>query len=134
MKPSKSNPPIKFPNGSWSSRHKEWPNLKKDESGTHEKLVKSMLDLVVLGALAQSPAMGAYGIVSWILDKLNVLISPSRIYPVLKALEEEGLVARERTTKRKTYRLTEKGEARVETLTKSYGRVLDIITSETPGP
>ncbi|WP_457554920.1 PadR family transcriptional regulator [Candidatus Pyrohabitans sp.] len=77
-------------------------------------LIKKFLDLVVLSVLQEGPMHG-YSIIKTIFQRSGVLVSQGMLYPLLKQLESEGLVAREcdRKGRGKVYTLTPGGQEKV---------------------
>lgn len=91
-----------------------------------EKLLKGMLNIVVLRLIADQPTYG-YNIISSIRKRYGVYFGPSTIYPILCALEKKGYLKSEWTypitdhprspkpttpllRPRKIYVITEKGK------------------------
>jgi PadR family transcriptional regulator PadR len=78
------------------------------------KLMKGLLDLVVLQLLNQQPMHG-YQIITRIRKSFGVYFGPSTIYPLLGALEKKGQVSSiwnmENERPRKVYKLTNEGQA-----------------------
>jgi PadR family transcriptional regulator PadR len=78
------------------------------------KLMKGLLDLIVLQFLSTQPMHG-YQIITKIRKSFGVYFGPSTIYPLLGALEKKGFVnsewnmASERP--RKVYKLTNEGQS-----------------------
>lgn len=86
-----------------------------------EKLLKGMLDLIVLRLVAEKSTHG-YEIIQTIKRRYDVYLGPSTVYPVLSRLEAQGYLrsvwqfpplkhglGKRRTTPRKVYSLTPKG-------------------------
>jgi len=77
------------------------------------KLMKGLLDLIVLQYLGSQPMHG-YQIITKIRKSFGVYFGPSTIYPLLATLEKKGHVTSEwnMTTERprKIYKLTTRGE------------------------
>ncbi|MGQ9538758.1 MAG: PadR family transcriptional regulator [Candidatus Bathycorpusculaceae bacterium] len=76
------------------------------------KLMKGLLDLIVLQFLSSQPMHG-YQIITKIRKNFGVYFGPSTIYPLLNALEKSGYVKSEWDMKnerpRKVYKLTSEG-------------------------
>ncbi|MEM2518192.1 MAG: PadR family transcriptional regulator [Candidatus Bathyarchaeia archaeon] len=76
------------------------------------KLMKGLLDLIVLQFLSSQPMHG-YQIITKIRKTFGVYFGPSTIYPLLNALERSGYVKSEwdmsNERPRKVYRLTAEG-------------------------
>ena len=85
--------------------------------GTHQKeaqvkLMKGLLDLIVLQFLSSQPMHG-YQIITKIRKTFGVYFGPSTIYPLLAMLEKKGHVSSEWNMQnerpRKVYKLTNEG-------------------------
>ncbi len=78
------------------------------------KLMKGLLDLVVLQLLNQQPMHG-YQVITRIRKSFGVYFGPSTIYPLLGALEKKGQVSSiwnmDTERPRKVYKLTSEGQA-----------------------
>jgi PadR family transcriptional regulator PadR len=76
------------------------------------KLMKGLLDLIVLQFLSNQPMHG-YQIITKIRKNFGVYFGPSTIYPLLTTLEKKGFVNSEWNMKterpRKVYKLTTEG-------------------------
>lgn len=77
------------------------------------KLMKGLLDLIVLQFLSSQPMHG-YQIITKIRKSFGVYFGPSTIYPLLATLEKKGHVSSEWNMKserpRKIYKLTTEGQ------------------------
>jgi PadR family transcriptional regulator PadR len=77
------------------------------------KLMKGLLDMVVLQFLSSQPMHG-YQIITKIRKTFGVYFGPSTIYPLLNALEKKGYVKSEWNMQnerpRKVYKLTNEGQ------------------------
>ena len=77
------------------------------------KLMKGLLDMVVLQFLSNEPMHG-YQIITKIRKTFGVYFGPSTIYPLLNALEKKGYVKSdwnmENERPRKVYKLTNEGQ------------------------
>ena len=78
------------------------------------KLVRGMLDLVVLGLLKENSLHG-YGVITNIRKNFGVYFGPSTIYPLLGELEKKGTIKSEwdltHDRPRKVYSLTSEGQS-----------------------
>jgi len=90
--------------------NKKMPNSQKE---AQTKLMKGLLDLVVLQLLNQQPMHG-YQIITRIRKSFGVYFGPSTIYPLLGTLEKKGHVTSiwnmETERPRKVYSLTNEGQ------------------------
>ncbi|MEM3623539.1 MAG: PadR family transcriptional regulator [Candidatus Bathyarchaeia archaeon] len=77
------------------------------------KLMKGLLDLIVLQFLSSQPMHG-YQIITKVRKTFGVYFGPSTIYPLLNALEKKGYVKSEWNMNserpRKVYKLTSEGQ------------------------
>ena len=84
--------------------------MKKAET----KLVRGLLDLVVLGLLKENSIHG-YGIITSIRRNFGVYFGPSTVYPLLGDLETKGYIKSEwditHDRPRKVYSLTTEGHS-----------------------
>jgi PadR family transcriptional regulator PadR len=91
-------------------RKKRMPNSQKE---AQTKLMKGLLDLIVLQLLNQQPMHG-YQIITRIRKSFGVYFGPSTIYPLLGTLEKKGHVRSvwnmDAERPRKVYRLTNEGQ------------------------
>jgi PadR family transcriptional regulator PadR len=78
------------------------------------KLVRGLLDLVVLGLLKEKSSHG-YGIITSIRKNFGVYFGPSTVYPLLGELEKKGTIKGEwdlnHDRPRKVYSLTTEGHS-----------------------
>jgi len=78
------------------------------------KLMKGLLDLIVLQFLSTQPMHG-YQVITKIRKSFGVYFGPSTIYPLLGALEKKGFVNSEwnmnNERPRKVYKLTNEGQS-----------------------
>jgi len=78
------------------------------------KLMKGLLDLIILQFLSAQPMHG-YQVITKIRKTFGVYFGPSTIYPLLATLEKKGFVNSEWNMKnerpRKVYRLTTEGQS-----------------------
>jgi DNA-binding PadR family transcriptional regulator len=78
------------------------------------KLMKGLLDLIVLQFLSSNPMHG-YQVITRIRKTFGVYFGPSTIYPLLNSLEKKGYVKSEWNMNserpRKVYKLTTEGQS-----------------------
>jgi PadR family transcriptional regulator PadR len=78
------------------------------------KIVRGLLDLVVLGLLKENSIHG-YGIITSIRRNFGVYFGPSTVYPLLGELEKKGTIKSEwdltHDRPRKVYSLTAEGQS-----------------------
>lgn len=93
--------------------HTEGRHVGNNPKEVQTKLMKGLLDLIVLQFLNGTPMHG-YQIITRIRKTFGVYFGPSTIYPLLGALEKKGYVASEwnmgNERPRKVYKLTNEGQ------------------------
>jgi len=86
--------------------------MKTEMKKVQTKLMKGLLDLIILNLLKSKPMHG-YQIITCIRKNFGVYFGPSTIYPLLNSLEEKGYIRSEwdlsRDRPRKVYSLTKEG-------------------------
>jgi PadR family transcriptional regulator PadR len=91
----------------------EGKKMSNSQKEVQVKLMKGLLDLIVLQLLSSQPMHG-YQIITKIRKTFGVYFGPSTVYPLLATLEKKGHVTSEwnMTTERprKIYKLTTKGQ------------------------
>ncbi|MCD6432361.1 PadR family transcriptional regulator [Candidatus Bathyarchaeota archaeon] len=91
----------------------EGKNMINKAKEVQVKLMKGLLDLIVLQFLSTKPMHG-YQIITRIRKNFGVYFGPSTIYPLLNTLEKRGYVKSEwdmhNERPRKVYRLTTEGK------------------------
>ncbi len=88
-------------------------NLPNHQKATEAKLVKGLLDFIILQLLNNEPMHG-YQIITHIRKAFGIYFGPSTIYPLLGTLEKKGCILSEWNTDgqrpRKIYCLTKEGQ------------------------
>ena len=96
-----------------SNTKTEGKKMANPQKEVQVKLMKGLLDLIVLQFLSSQPMHG-YQIITKIRKSFGVYFGPSTIYPLLATLEKKGHVTSEWNMKterpRKIYKLTTKGQ------------------------
>lgn len=87
--------------------------MRQKKREVQNKLMKGLLDLVILQFLNSKPMHG-YNIISIIRKNFGVYFGPSTIYPLLNNLEEKGYIKSQwdlsNERPRKVYELTSEGQ------------------------
>src|SRR6266567_4853360 len=101
------------------SRHASWHYANEDghrHGGRRERVERGMLRYLLLDSLRHSPKHG-YEIIKWLEEQTHGRYAPSAgtVYPTLQLLEDQGLLLAERADEKSVYRLTETGEAELQT-------------------
>jgi len=101
-----------------------------------KKIVKGMLDHVILEALTEHPCHG-YELIKLIRKKYHVYFGPSTMYPLLSQLEELGFIKSAwnfgNGRPQKQYSLTQKGFAELTLQRRDIEVILATIEHERRG-
>src|SRR3989304_2062411 len=81
----------------------------------HERIIKNFMDIIIMAELRDGSLSG-YDVISYIHNKFNLLVSSGTVYSLLYSLERNGLVEGVWDERKRTYKLTEKGEKTIDTL------------------
>jgi PadR family transcriptional regulator, regulatory protein PadR len=99
------------------------------------KLMKGLLDLIILQFLSTEPMHG-YQIITKIRKNFGVYFGPSTIYPLLNTLEKKGYVGSEWNMNfdrpRKVYKLTNDGQSMLNFTEDSLNLICRKLTAQTP--
>ena len=94
--------------------------------GIQTKLVRGLLDTVVLQLLNTNPMHG-YQIITSLRKNFGVYFGPSTVYPLLSVLEEKGYITShwnlESERPRKIYRITSQGVNMLDSAEASLGQI-----------
>jgi PadR family transcriptional regulator PadR len=105
------------------------PNSQKEVS---TKLMKGLLDLIILQFLSNEPMHG-YQVITKIRKTYGVYFGPSTIYPLLGTLEKKGYIEStwnmDFERPRKVYSLTNEGQARLNFTEDSLNLICIKITA-----
>jgi PadR family transcriptional regulator, regulatory protein PadR len=97
------------------------------------KLMKGLLDLIILQFLSTEPMHG-YQIITKIRKNFGVYFGPSTIYPLLSTLEKKGYVGSEWNMNfdrpRKVYKLTSDGQSMLNFTEDSLNLICRKLTSQ----
>lgn len=98
------------------------------------KLMKGLLDLVVLQFLGNQPMHG-YQVITKIRKNYGVYFGPSTVYPLLNSLEKKGLVKGDWNMSfdrpRKIYSLTSSGQSMLDFTQESLNLICRKLTNQT---
>ncbi|MCW4004062.1 MAG: PadR family transcriptional regulator [Candidatus Bathyarchaeota archaeon] len=99
------------------------------------KLMKGLLDLIILQFLSTEPMHG-YQVITKIRKNFGVYFGPSTIYPLLGTLEKKGYVGSEWNMNyerpRKVYKLTSEGQSMLSFTEESLNLICKKITLTSP--
>jgi len=74
------------------------------------RTLKNFIDVLILNSLKKEGAKSGYDIIGLVHEKFGVLMSSGTIYAKLYSMERDGLIKAEWNSRKRVYRLTERGE------------------------
>src|SRR4030067_19752 len=94
----------------------------------HERIIKNFMDIIIMTEL-RNGSLSGYDVISYIHNKFNLLVSSGTVYSLLYSLERNGLVEGVWEERKRTYKLTEKGQNTIETIINANDRINGLMTS-----
>jgi DNA-binding PadR family transcriptional regulator len=94
----------------------------------HERIIKNFMDIIIMAELRDGSLSG-YDVISYIHNKFNLLVSSGTVYSLLYSLERNGLVEGVWDERKRTYKLTEKGEKTIETILNANDKIKGLLTN-----
>ncbi len=89
---------------------------------THERVIKSFLDTIIMAKLQHDPISG-YEVISYIHNKFGFLVSSGTVYSLLYSLERNHLVEGAWVERKRVYKLTQKGRKTIQTILNNHDRI-----------
>jgi len=93
-----------------------------------ERIIKDFMDVIIMNELRKSP-MSGYDVISYVNAKFNFLVSSGTVYSLLYSLERNGLVEGAWNERKRTYRLTDKGEVTISAILGAQEKIKAFISS-----
>ncbi len=94
----------------------------------NERVVKDFLDIVIMGKL-KNESLSGYDFIAFINKRFNMLISAGTVYSLLYSLERKQLIEGSGEERRRTYKLTEKGEKTIDIILKNHNQIVGFLSS-----
>ena len=89
-----------------------------------ERIVKGFLDVAIMAKLMMDGnSLSGYDVLAFVHDKFGILLSSGTVYSVLYSMERNGLVKGMWSKKKRTYKLTGKGEKNIKTVITLIGEI-----------
>lgn len=82
----------------------------------YERLIKSFMDVIVLKELKNGNPISGYDMIALIQKRFHILVSSGTVYSLLYSMERNGLIEGMMTSRKRVYRLTEKGKETLENI------------------
>ena len=95
----------------------------------HRRVVKSFMDVIVLAELKNGHHMSGYDIIGYIHDRFHILVSSGTVYSLLYSMERDGLIDGRWAKRKRVYRLTEKGDRKIEAILNTNDKIRVLLTS-----
>jgi DNA-binding PadR family transcriptional regulator len=87
-----------------------------------ERVIKTFMDVIIMTELRNGPLSG-YDVISYINAKFHLLVSSGTVYSLLYSLERNGQVEGVWRERKRTYKLTDKGEETISTILNTQERI-----------
>ncbi|MFQ5999528.1 MAG: PadR family transcriptional regulator [Candidatus Bathyarchaeia archaeon] len=94
-----------------------------------ERTIKNFLDVLVLAELRKGRPMSGYDFITFIHKRFHILMSSGTVYSVLYSLERDGLIKGMQASKKRVYKLTDKGEKTIKALLKAYEKIQSFMAT-----
>ena len=94
----------------------------------HERIIKNFMDIIIMVEL-RNGSLSGYDVISYIHNKFNLLASAGTVYSLLYSLERNGLVEGAWAERKRTYKLTEKGQKTIETILNASDKINGFVTN-----
>jgi len=94
----------------------------------HERLIKNFMDIIIMTQLQKGPLSG-YDVIAYIHTRFNLLVSSGTIYSLLYSLERKDLIEGIWDERKRTYKLTEKGQKTIQTILNAHEKINNFITN-----
>jgi DNA-binding PadR family transcriptional regulator len=93
-----------------------------------ERMIKNFMDVIIMTELRSGPLSG-YDVISYINAKFNILVSSGTVYSLLYSLERNGLVEGIWRERKRTYKLSDKGEETISTILGDQEKIKAFLSS-----
>ena len=94
----------------------------------HERIIKNFMDVIIMAELKSGPLSG-YDVISFVPNKLHLLVSSGTVYSLLYSLERNGLIEGAWNERKRVYKLTEKGRKTIETILNANDKIQNFVTA-----
>ena len=94
----------------------------------HERFVRSFIDILILAELKKRSPMSGYDVITFIHKKFHLLMSSGTVYNILYSLERRELIKSIQTSRKRVYKLTDKGVETINIILKRKERIQSLMT------
>lgn len=102
---------------------------RRNSKEMHERIIRNFMDLIILKELRNKANIGGYDMIALFQRRFYVLLSAGSLYSMLYAMEGNGLVKGMINDGKKVYKLTGKGEEKLQTFARNLENILSLIRS-----
>ena len=95
----------------------------------HERLIKDFIDIFILAKLSDGKAMSGYDFVRFFHKKFDVMFSSGTVYSQLYALERQGLLQRNRVSRKTAYSISKKTQKVIHVVTTLNSKIMELLES-----
>jgi DNA-binding PadR family transcriptional regulator len=86
------------------------------------------MDIIIMAQL-QKGSLSGYDVIAYIHTRFNLLVSSGTIYSLLYSLERKSLIEGLWDDRKRTYKLTEKGQKTIQTILNAQEKINNFITN-----
>jgi DNA-binding PadR family transcriptional regulator len=97
--------------------------LGKISEELRERIIKSFMDLIILKELRNSANMSGYDVITLLHRRFHMLLSAGSLYSTLYAMEREELVEGFVAGGKRVYKITKKGEEKIQSILRDIDNV-----------
>jgi DNA-binding PadR family transcriptional regulator len=94
------------------------------------RLIKEFMDILILAELKKDP-MSGYDVIEFIHNKFGILMSSGTVYSLLYSMERDDLIRGVQNSRKRVYKLTEKGEQNTKAITKANQEIQNFLRNMT---
>ena len=94
-----------------------------------ERLIRDFMDSIILKELRTGVNLSGYDVMSLFNRRFRMLLSSGSVYSTLYAMEREGLVVGTVNDRKRVYKLTKKGEEKIQSILRNLDGILSFIRS-----
>jgi len=95
----------------------------------YRRIIKTFLDIVIMKELNDGSPMSGHDVIRFIHKKHNLFMSSGTIYSLLFSLERNGLIKGQKTQRKRTYKLTPRGEENLKTVLNAQREIQRFVTN-----
>jgi DNA-binding PadR family transcriptional regulator len=97
--------------------------LGKISEELRERIIKSFMDVIILKELRNSANMSGYDVITLFHRRFHMLLSAGSLYSTLYAMEREELVEGFVAGRKRVYKITKKGEEKIQSILRDIDNV-----------